>query len=159
MQKSILVICLILIYLTAACQRNGEDCIYLIPESFQGNILIVFDQPNGVDTMYEGKNRVYKLDTSGFLRTKFKSNYGIQKNEFFYQDSLGNRKIIKYAATLSQSSGIDEIAFNKETGKDFDKVKAIDRDFEMITIATPANIDSIGNLRSSFMWSKLPQNK
>jgi len=24
--------------------KKGEDCIYLIPENFEGNILIVYDQ-------------------------------------------------------------------------------------------------------------------
>ncbi|MHA4847191.1 DUF6843 domain-containing protein [Flavitalea antarctica] len=155
--KAQFIICLALICISSSCQSNGEDCIYLIPKNFEGNLLIVYNQENGTDTIYEGRDRVYSFDTTGILRTKFKPNYGLQRNFYFYIDSLGNRHSLRYGI-LSQLNGNNEVVcLNKETGKDFDKSKSVDRHFEMITVAKQVNMDSIGDLRSSFLWKAFAQ--
>jgi len=32
-----------------SCRRKGEDCIYLIPKNFEGNLLILFNQEKGAE--------------------------------------------------------------------------------------------------------------
>jgi len=150
-----LILSLALLTITSSCQKNGKDCIYLIPENFEGNILIIYEQQNGMDATYENKNRVYFFDTTGVLKTKFAPNYGMQKNHYFYVDSLGKRSLIKYVIPSQLRQSDEVVCYNKETGKDFDKKRNVDRHFEIFTIAKEKNIDSIGNKRSLFMWGKL----
>lgn len=146
-----LIVCSIL----SSCNQKSEEAIYLIPKNFEGNILIFFNDENGVHTVYDDGNRVYNFDTSGILKTKFKQNYKLQKNIFFYIDSNGNKTPLRYLLP-SQLKGTDEvIAFNQETGYYFDAAKSVDRHFEIVTIAKQKNISSIGNERSSSMWKKL----
>jgi len=138
-----------------SCGRKGEDSVYLIPKNFEGNLLIVFNQDKGTDTIYEQQARVYSFDTTGVLKTRFSPNYGIQKNHYYFVDSLGNRTDIKYALP-SQLKGTDDfVIVNSETGNDFDTSKKVKRHFELLTVAREKNVDSIANLRSDFMWKKL----
>lgn len=148
---------LILSFLISSCQRRGEDAIYLIPKNFEGNLFVIFEQEKGTDTVYEEGKRVYSFDTTGILRTKFKPNYGLQQNSYFYVDSVGNKTLLRYLLP-SQLQGSEEVvAYNQETGKHFDKAKSVDRHFEMITIAKQKNISPIGNERSSLMWKEIEQ--
>jgi hypothetical protein len=145
------------IFFSSSCQRKGEDCIYLIPKKFEGNILIIFGQDDGVDSVHEGKNRLYKFDTTGILKTKFKENYGVQRNYFFYVDNVGSRTPIKYAIPTQLKGTNEVVIYNQENGNDFDKNKSAFRYFEMVTVAKEKNIDSIGNLRNNFMLKNLNQ--
>ena len=153
-----LVLCLaLMVGTTSSCQNVGENCIYLIPKNFEGNVLIIYEDQMGVDTMYEGKSRVYKFDTTGILKTKFGPNYGVQKNFYYYIDSVGKRFQINYAIP-SQLKGTDEVViYNQETGNDIDKKKSTRRHFEMFTVAKQNDIKYIANLRDSFMWKNLDQ--
>jgi hypothetical protein len=156
-RRTYAITCLMLWFLTSYCQRKGEDAVYLIPKNFEGNLFIVFGQEKGTDTVYEEGMRIYNFDTTGILRTKFKPHYGLQQNFYFYVDSVGNKTPLRYLLP-SQIKGSDEVvAYNQETGKNFDKAKSVDRHFEMITIAKQKNISAIGNERSSLMWNEIEQ--
>ena len=138
-----------------SCVRKGEDSVYLIPKNYEGNLIIVFNQDNGVDTIYEQQARLYSFDTTGVLMTRFSPNYGIQQNHYYFVDSLGNRTGINYALP-SQLKGTDDfVIINQETGNGFDTSKKVKRHFELLTVARERNVDSIANLRSDFMWKRL----
>lgn len=153
--KTQLIFCLLFLSLTTSCQKKGENCIYLIPENFEGNILIIYDQFDGSNVVYENKSRLYIFDTTGVLKTKFKPNYGLQQNEYFYVNRVGERKIIYYSNYSKLKNSDSVFCYNNETGKQFDTKAGIDKYFETFTIAKEINIDSIGNLRSSFIWKNL----
>lgn len=157
--RNFLLVCLLLSVLFSACQRRGEDVVYLMPENFQGNVLIIFDQKNGVDSSYEGGKRVYKIDTTGVLRTKFNKNYG-KHQSFFYQLDKNNTRIpLRYILPVHieniSPESKETFVYNIETGKDYDKKTSKDRYFELFTITNRTNLDSIGNLKSSFMQAQL----
>jgi hypothetical protein len=152
---------LLLIYIAialgmvTACKSRGEDCIYVFPKNFEGNVIIIYDQNDGANISYEGKSRLIKLDSTGVLKTKFKPNYGIQKNSFFYADSIGRRYQIDYILPGQLEKTGEIVVYNQETGSDFDKKNNLKRHFEMLTVAMQKNVDSIANLRSMLMWKKL----
>lgn len=145
----------LLICISSSCQKKGEDCIYLIPKNFEGNILLVFEQKEGADTLYEGNTRVYKFDTTGILKSKFSSNYGIQRKSYYYVDRIGRRFPIKYVVSSQLKETDEVVCINHEAGNDFDKKKSTRRHFELMTIAKEKNIDSIGSRRDFFSLEKL----
>jgi hypothetical protein len=138
-----------------SCGRKGEDSVYLIPKNYEGNLMIIFNQDNGVDTFYEKQGRVYQFDTIGVLMTKFSPNYGIRQNHYYYVDSLGNRTNINYALPSQLKGTNDVVIINQEAGNGFDTSKKVERHFELLTVARERNVDSIGNLRSDFIWKVL----
>jgi len=56
------------------CTPQREDAIYLLPNAFEGNVVLVFDQPNGTPVEYLNGCRVYRIPSTGILKTKFISN-------------------------------------------------------------------------------------
>lgn len=151
--KSLLLFAILLFFIS--CSHKGEDSIYLIPENYEGNLLIVFNQQEGEETLYENKERIYHFGTSGILKTKFQSNYGIQNNFYFYLDSLGTRTRLRYLLPSELKDTDEVVILNKETGNDFDTTHKIKKHFELFTVGKQSNSDSIGNLRSKFMWEML----
>ena len=140
-----------------SCGRHGENCIYLIPKGFEGNLIIIFEQNDGNDTSYDKQTRLYNFDKSGVLKTKFKPNYGTQQKQYYYVDSLGNKINIAYRLPSDPTDGQEPIVLNIEPGNDFDTIKKRKRHFELFTVARQYHVDSIAELRSKFMWQSLRQ--
>ncbi|HEY8400331.1 MAG TPA: hypothetical protein VIK89_03665 [Cytophagaceae bacterium] len=151
--------CLMFGFFTSSCQKKSEDCIYIIPRDFEGNILIIFNQKDGMDISYEDGKRVYKIDSTGVLKTQFVENYGVHQN-FFYVVEENNKRIpLRYLLPAHKEnipkSSAEIFIYNMETGKDYDAKVSKDRYIELFTVSTIKNLDSIGNLKSSFMWKQL----
>ncbi|NAS12670.1 DUF6843 domain-containing protein [Poritiphilus flavus] len=106
--------CLLFLLTLASCAQEAEDTIRLIPEGYQGAVLIIFNQEDGTPKEYEESKRVYRIPTDGVLRTKFKPNFGTQKHQFFYVDDEGKRTEIPFVMVQGKEnlSGI-----NKGDGK------------------------------------------
>ena len=138
-----------------SCKTKGEDSIYLVPKYYEGNLVILFNQKEGLDTLYENKKRIYRFDYNGVLKTKFEPNYGTKQHLYYYVDKLGNRSPLKYLSRSELKGAQEVVISNEETGNGFDTTKKVERHFELLTVGRQFNIDSIGNLRSSFMWELL----
>ncbi len=103
----------LIVFLTVfSCAQKAEDTIRLIPEGYEGSVLIIFNQNDGAPKEYEGDKRVYRIPENGVLRTQFEPNYGVQKHSFFYVSSEGERTGIPFVMT--QNDGI----FDKNDGDD-----------------------------------------
>lgn len=63
---------------------KAEPEIYLIPENYNGVILVFCDQPNGVTQQLDGRKRVYQIPENGILFTQNKWNSGSHNRKFFY---------------------------------------------------------------------------
>jgi hypothetical protein len=135
--------------------KNVDDCIYLIPSNYEGNLIVVFNQPNGYDKNYEDKKRLYRFNKTGVLMTKFDPNYGQHQINFFYEDSLGKRTPLKYILPSQLKNTAEVVAVNLETGNDEDPIKKNKRHFEVFSIARQNKLDSILDLRSKFTWDIL----
>jgi hypothetical protein len=68
---------------------RAEPELHLIPDGFEGPVLIVFNDPNGTQPEYEGKSRLYEIPPSGVLRTQFPPNDGWGRPIYAYVDDQG----------------------------------------------------------------------
>ncbi len=83
-----------------------EPEYYLIPDGYQGPVMIAYDRPDGTFLEYEGRARVYRVPESGvFLTTASKTRLAY-KSEFYYIDQQNERTEI----TFIQSGNCDDSA-------------------------------------------------
>ena len=78
--------------------NSASDDIFLIPEDYRGQVLILYGQENGQPKEFENGWRIYRIPENGVLRTKFKlkGNYiNNSSSKYFLVDKDGNRKLIK----------------------------------------------------------------
>lgn len=140
---------LLLLLIITGCAQEAEDTIRLIPEGYQGTVLIIFNQEDGTQKEYEGNKRVYRIPENGVLNTQFKPNYGMQKYEFFYVNDKGERTEIPFVMTQDKK-GFDE----KDNGKTYayleqtlGKIEKYDpKTKELLYTVQPARTFYIGNL-------------
>lgn len=83
-----------LIIIIQGCMPNSEPELFLIPDKYEGVVVIVFRQEKGQEESYIDKRRVYDIPDNCILLTKFpKTTHGKLNQKFFYKDSLGNPKL------------------------------------------------------------------
>jgi hypothetical protein len=78
---------------------RAEDEIHLLPEGYEGAVVIVFNRADGQPKEYEHKKRVYRIPSSGILKTQFVEKPGTSKwrnAEYFYVKKDGSRAPIAY---------------------------------------------------------------
>lgn len=75
---------------------ESRDGIYLIPKGYTGEVVILFDQPDGIVPEVEDGLFVYKIPEDGMLKVKAKRYKGIVNVSYFYVDGDGQREQIKY---------------------------------------------------------------
>jgi hypothetical protein len=75
---------------------NSRDGIYLIPKGYTGEVIIIFDQPDGVAPEVEDGLFVYKIPVDGLLKVKAHRYKGIVSQSYFYVDREGQREQLKY---------------------------------------------------------------
>lgn len=97
-------------------QKEGE--IFLFPNGYVGSAIIVFNQKQGKDILYdENKNRIYEFDSSGYLFTKFAPNNGFistNKINYFYYDPKSKKRISKLDYLWLNRSKLDSVIFQKQ---------------------------------------------
>jgi hypothetical protein len=78
---------------------RAEDEIHLLPQGYDGAVVIVFNRADGQPKEYEGKKRVYRIPTNGILKTQFAEKSGTLKwrnAEYFYVKKDGSRAPLAY---------------------------------------------------------------
>lgn len=71
--------------------RNYDPTV-LIPQNFEGGVLVVFNQENGKPEEWEGRKRLYRIPENGVLEIQFSPPQGLREYaEFYFVDSIGNR--------------------------------------------------------------------
>jgi len=68
--------------------RNG---IYLISTGYRGDVIILFNQPDGMEPKIENGLYVYEIPNDGILKVKTVGYTGIVDKSYFYVDSAGQR--------------------------------------------------------------------
>lgn len=105
------IICGLFFLALTACGSTSEKSIFLIPQNFQGNVLIIFDQKNGRPAEYEKGLRTFTIPETGVLRTQFQPDYGVGDiDEFYFVEPDGRRTKLKYFV-----EGFDNIREQKKT--------------------------------------------
>jgi len=132
------------------CAQKAEDTIRLIPEGYEGPVMIIYNQKDGVPKEYEENKRVYRIPDNGLLRTQFEPNYGVQNHQFFYVDSIGERTKIQFVMTniegfASVNKGSDKVfAYLEQT---IGKVEKYNPDTkELLHTIEPARTFYIGKI-------------
>ncbi len=142
---------LILFITLVSCAQKAEDTIRLIPEGYEGAVIIIFNQEDGAPKEYEGDKRVYRIPESGVLRTQFEPNYGIQNHQFFYVDNNGERTEIPFVMTQNDGK-IDKKGSDKTNAyleQTIGKVEKYDPDTkELLHVIEPARTFYIGKLEN-----------
>lgn len=64
------------VLLLSRCAARTEDAVYVLPDGFEGNAVVLFDQPGGVPPEYSAGYRVYRIPRSGILRSAFQFDGG-----------------------------------------------------------------------------------
>ena len=75
---------------------NNAQEVFIVPHNFRGIVYILFDQPEGAPTEYDWLKRVYRIPSSGLLRTRFSLQEGLMRLPEFYWDSAGQRQLLHY---------------------------------------------------------------
>jgi len=78
---------------------RAEDEIHLLPDGYEGLVVIVFNRADGQPKEYEGKKRVYRIPGNGILKTQFTEKRGTSKwrdAEYFYTKGDGSLSPITY---------------------------------------------------------------
>jgi hypothetical protein len=81
--------------LLLGCVDRAEPETFLIEKGYRGKINVVFNESNGQAEKYEDGRRIYEIPVNGILITRFKDNYGIMNQQYFYVDSRGAREALK----------------------------------------------------------------
>ncbi|MBW8200532.1 DUF6843 domain-containing protein [Flagellimonas abyssi] len=142
---------LILLITMVGCAQKAEDTIRLIPEGYEGAVVIIYNQEDGAPKEYEENARVYRIPETGVLRTQFEPNYGVQNHQFFYVGSNGERSKIQFVMTniegfASENKGNDKIfAYLEQTIGEVEKYNPDTK--ELIYIIEPARTFYIGRMK------------
>ncbi len=140
----------VLLICISSCAQQGEDSIRLIPEGYQGAVLIIFNQEDGAPKEYEEGKRVYRIPENGVLKTQFKPNYGIQNHQFFYLNNKGERTEIPFVVINSKEEAkeIDSNSMHAYFEKTLGKVERYDPDTkELLYTIQPARTFYVGKLK------------
>jgi MFS family permease len=93
---------------------DKTNTIYLIPEGFEGPILVFYSEPNQPKLVKEGAFKVVPVevaklkeeqDTYGFYETATPQSHGILNNQFYYVNQAGERTTIPYDCVSYVGSG------------------------------------------------------
>src|SRR4051812_41939985 len=82
--------------------------IYLIPKGYIGDVIIFFDQPDGVIPEVENGSYVYKIPEDGILKVKTQGGVGIFHKDFYYIDANNQRQKIEYLRVTGEWSPTGE---------------------------------------------------
>jgi membrane protein implicated in regulation of membrane protease activity len=65
---------------------------YLIPSTYRGRVLVVFNQPDGQKPEVERGRRIYRIPSSGVLFTQFAAEQGFIDQQYYFSTPAGQRK-------------------------------------------------------------------
>jgi hypothetical protein len=76
----------------AGCRVSSEPELFLIPENYEGVVVILFNQPNGQMRFIDNR-RLYDIPPNGILATKFpKTTHGKLDQKYYYKNVNGDKK-------------------------------------------------------------------
>ncbi len=78
---------------------RSEREIHLYPDGFTGPTVILFNDSAGAPPEYDGKARVYRIPSSGVLRTRFPRPRGATSPAYFHEAADGTRTPIVWSTS------------------------------------------------------------
>ena len=90
---------LLLFSLSFACSLFAKptNVIYLIPEGFTGGVIVLYNQPDGIEPeKSEDGTIVYRIPKDGFLKVNSPLNEGKYRFKYYFVDEKDKRIEIEY---------------------------------------------------------------
>lgn len=105
---------ILLTLLVLACSRKAPPCLYLLPEGFRGDFVVVHSVPDGEPAVTEDGFLVLRIPPSGVLVTQvapFSGWWGPDDLQFHVESASGERTRLEHRATHASHAGIaaDEV--------------------------------------------------
>ena len=79
-----------------SCEEEKAKTIYLIPDGFEGEVVIVYAVSNSNSAKLENGARVVEIGTSGKVKSKHKTSVGVADDSYYMVSSNGARKKILF---------------------------------------------------------------
>ncbi|MBC8756066.1 hypothetical protein H2O64_15420 [Kordia sp. YSTF-M3] len=86
---------LIAAILMSSCFTNSSRDIYILPDNYEGCVLIVFDVKKSSSKDFDNQgNRIFYIPNNGILESQFKPRYGTNlRPKFYYKNDLGLKEL------------------------------------------------------------------
>ena len=99
------------VYTITRDDRVREPAVWLIPVGYTGPLYVFLEEKCGEAERREGEKRVYDLDPSGRMGSRFKANPGVivTPSEFYYTDSTGYRVHLQDLRTYGDSTRLNPV--------------------------------------------------
>jgi len=127
----------------------------LIPKNYQGVVVVIFNQKDGLPENFDNRSTVYEIPSNGILKTQSRPIKGWHRRSFFYIDSVENKSEIPYYTAMDvRDKGADKskiICYSRERGVTTDKKTNTEIRFEVLLITSIQNLDSIAKHRDMSM--------
>lgn len=96
--KTLLAGLIVLVLISGSCflKSNPTDGIYLIPQGYKGDVIIFFNQPDGVLPETENGLYVYKIPEDGVLKVRTQGATGAVNPSYFYLGKNNERQRVEY---------------------------------------------------------------
>lgn len=109
-------------FLVCSCSSQTKDGIFLIPQGFKGGVVILFDQPNGIERNVEAGRFVYPIPSNGVLLVKGPPETGLVRKEYYYVSTEGERRRIEQLRVTGDNSpdGLPQNRFGDISEDDFE---------------------------------------
>jgi hypothetical protein len=144
MKRQVLIF--VLSSLAMSCKFSEKE-IYVIPNDYCGNVLIVTNAATGQAKKFDNNNsRVYEIPTSGVLVTSFQKEYGIVDKRFVRDSTIKDEiHVLHYEEDKSELDTTRVYAFygkgfNLKDERSMNKIG-----IEVITISKPQQYDRFQN--------------
>ena len=139
-----------------SCSTKVIDVVCILPDNYQGNVCVIFNQPTGRAPEYAGKTRIYRIPVNGLLRTQFESNHGSYSAVTYCYSS--QFRLNKVATALSY---VNVLTPNVVSRLPADSIVCYENvpisqgatTGELFSVSKIDKADSISSLREEFMFN------
>ncbi|NGZ76899.1 DUF6843 domain-containing protein [Saccharibacillus alkalitolerans] len=91
----------------AGCTDTRPSSVYLLPEGYEGWVLIDFAQEGAPEIPVEDGKQVFRIGSDGKLDTSTpEPSYGTAEDEYYFVDEEGNRRRIENMLDVIQDPSI-----------------------------------------------------
>lgn len=134
---------------------KSKKHIYIIPQNFQGVIVIFYGQGHGSNTEQDEKgNIIFTIPENGILKTQATFDpVNLKENEFWYS----NKVPLAYKEDVNSLNDTTINSFGLHYGKLYKELNGEPITFEMLFIGNKTNINSIAERGENMKLLKLLQ--
>lgn len=145
-----------IIVLLSSCMLTKPVVVtYLIPEKFEGVVVIIFNQQDGVPENSDNGALIYKIPENGILRTQGPPLIGSHQNSFYYINANGVKSEIPYYTAIDvrdNKSDLSKIVcYSIERGIAQDSITKLNKSFSVFLVTSISHLDSIAKCRDMFI--------